>query len=400
MNGRALLLACLLTSTWGCGANGGSSARRQPDAGDDAAEDAGADAASDDAEAGAVVDGSDGSVSPACAALASKLGSALDQARKQSGGPGAVLAVTTPSCGRWVGASGESTKGVALQASDVFRVGSITKTFVATSVLTLVASGAVGLEDPLEKWLPGFPNGAAITLHQVLNHTSGIFNYTDDATFDQTVAQDPATVWTPQQLVDIAAGHPPYFAPGKGWQYSNTDYILLGMLLEKVTGQKAGKVLHADAIDKAALSFTTLAGYEPTAGTLAHGFSTTGADVSTLFDPSYAWTAGAMVASPGDLADWAVALYGGSILDAKTLGLMLQTVDTGAQGIHYGLGVFVWDPSVVGGTRGWGHPGDIDGYHSQMLYLPDKKTAIVAIVNSDAADPNGVTVAALKVLLP
>jgi D-alanyl-D-alanine carboxypeptidase len=172
------------------------------------------------------------------------------------------------------------------------------------------------------------------------------------------------------------------------------------MLLEKVTGQKAGSVLHQDAIDVASLHFTTLDGYEPTLGTLAHGFSSTGVDVTTLFDPSYAWTAGAMVASAGDLADWAVALYGGSVLSQNALTLMLDTVDTGTPGVRYGLGVFVWDASVVGGTAGWGHPGDIDGYHSQLLYLPAKKTAIVSIVNSDNADPNGVTVAALDILLP
>jgi D-alanyl-D-alanine carboxypeptidase len=311
-----------------------------------------------------------------------------------------VLAVTTPDCGRWAGASGQSTSGVALEPTDVFRIGSITKTFVATAVLTLADHGAIALTDPLEKWLPGFPNGANVTLRELLNHTSGVFDYTADSTFQQTVAQNPATVWKPQQLVDLAASHPPYFAPGKGWQYSNTDYILLGMMLEKVTGQRAGRVLHQDGIDVASLHFTTLDGYEPITGTLAHGYSTTGTDVTTLFDPSYAWTAGAMVASPGDLADWAVALYGGSVLSKAALALMLDAVDTGTPGEHYGLGVFVWDASVVGGTVGWGHPGDISGYHSQLLYLPAKKTAIVSIVNSDAADPNGVTVAALNLLLP
>jgi D-alanyl-D-alanine carboxypeptidase len=265
-------------------------------------------------------------------------------------------------------------------------------------VLQLVTAGTVSLTDPLEKWVPGFPNGTSITIREVLNHSSGIFNYTDDTTFQSTEAATPSTAWTPAQLVAIAASHPAYFAPGAGWTYSNTDYILLGMLLEKATGKKAGSALHSLAIDKANLQLTTLDGYEAIKGTLAHGFSTSGADVSSLYDPSYAWTAGAMVSSGGDLLDWAAALYGGSVLDAAALAEMTTAVATGQAGVTYGLGVFVLDPSVTGGTTAWGHAGDIGGYHSQVFYYPAKKIAVASIVNSDSGDPNGVMVAGLGVL--
>ncbi len=387
------LLAIFAGALVGCGSPGSSGAIAA-DAGDPDTL-PGADASMTDAADAA---GDAPSPSPACLAQATSLQKALDKALPTSGSAGAVLAIRTPACGLWVGASGTSTKTIPLAPTDVLRVGSITKTFVSAAVLQLVTAGTVSLKDSLEKWLPGFPNGAGITLTELLNHTSGIFDYTQDATWQQTVSSTPGTVWTPAQLVTIAASHPPSFAPGQGWGYSNTDYILLGQLLEKVTGKPAGSVLHQDGIDPAALESTSFPGYEPIKGTLAHGFSTSGQDVSTLFDPSYAWTAGAIVASAGDLANWAVALYGGSILSAAALATMLQTVPTGVAGESYGLGVFVLDASLTGAGPAWGHAGDINGYHSQMFYFPSAKAAVVAMVNSDAGDPNAISLAALDVL--
>src|SRR4029079_18476272 len=96
----------------------------------------------------------------------------------------------------------------------VLRIGSVTNTFAAAVVLQLAAEGSLGLDDALETWLPGFPGGAGITLRQMLNHTSGIFNYTTDPTWVATIQTEPMKVWTPQELVDLAAAHPPYFAPG------------------------------------------------------------------------------------------------------------------------------------------------------------------------------------------
>ena len=153
-----------------CGGSGGNSAG--PPGGDsgttlDAAVEATVDAHADARpDAGATVDAGDAAVdallSPACAMRAASLQTALDQAKGQS--PGAVLAVLTPDCGKWVGATGTSTPGTPLDPGDVLRIGSITKTFVATAVLQLVTAGTVSLADPLEKWVPGFPNGTAITV--------------------------------------------------------------------------------------------------------------------------------------------------------------------------------------------------------------------------------------------
>jgi D-alanyl-D-alanine carboxypeptidase len=337
-----------------------------------------------------------------CSAQAGALQQGLDQAvapwEADGGLAGAVLGVSTPGCGTWIGASGKSTSTVPLAGADVFRVGSITKTFVATAVLQLSTAGTLALTDPLEKWVSGFPNGANITIDELLEHTSGIYDYTDDPTWQSTVSMTPGTVWTPAQLVQIAAGHTATFAPGQGWGYSNTNYILLGMIVEKATGKAAGEVLHSLAIDEAALPDTTLPGYEAIKGTLAHGYATSGQDVSTLFDPSYAWTAGAMVSSASDLVDWASRLYGGALLPASTLSLMLDGVPTGMTGVLYGRGVFIFQPAATGAPLSWGHSGDINGYHSQMFYFPGSKTVVVSLVNSDSADPNAITVVALTAL--
>ena len=365
------------------------------DASHDATRDAGGDAAGD-AGRPTLHDAA------GCEAQGKDLQMQLDQAvlswQTDGGVSGAVLGVSTPGCGTWTGASGLSTATLPVTVTDDFRVGSITKTFVATAVIELEAEGKLSFSDALEKWVTGFPNGSGITLDQLLHHTSGIYDYTSDATFDSTESNDPGTVWTPAQLVQIAAGHAAVFAPGASWGYSNTNYILLGLVVEKVTGDDVGKVLHSLAIDKAGLSHTTLAGYEPAVGTMAHGYATTGVDVTTLFDPSYAWTAGAVVSNAPDLVSWASSLYGGNLLSASGLTEMLDTVPTGQTGTLYGRGVFVFDTAATGVATSWGHPGDINGYHSQMSYFPDSKTIIVSLVNSDSADPNAVTVAALTVL--
>lgn len=171
------------------------------------------------------------------------------------------------------------------------------------------------------------------------------------------------------------------------------------MLIEKVTGAPVGKAIRQRLLDPLKLTSTSFDGEEPVVGQLAHGFAKTGADVTTAFDASYAWSAGAMVASAANLLDWSKALYGGSVLDPKLLAQMETTVDTGIQpGVSYGLGVFEFDASVAGDVA-FGHLGDIPGYHSQMFYWPKEKIAVVDIVNSDKGSPNPIAAAVIPVLI-
>ncbi|APR78275.1 D-alanyl-D-alanine carboxypeptidase [Minicystis rosea] len=340
--------------------------------------------------------GTGGGMNDACAKQATDLQTLLEQ-NKPKVAPGAILAVSTPACGVWVGATGNATKSEPMKPDDVFRIGSTTKTFVSARVLKLVEAGKVTLDDTLEQWLPGFPGGDGISVRQLMNHTSGIFDFTADTTFQSTVNGNPKMHWDPQALVDVAAKHPPYFAPGADFHYSNTNYILLGMLVEKATGNALGKELRDSLLTPAALTSTSFAGEEPVVGHLAHGFQGD-FDVTSVIDPSYAWAAGAMVSSGADLVHWASALYGGEVLAPGTMDALLTTVDTGQPGFGYGLGVFVGDASVALDTI-VGHGGDIPGYHTDMWYLPNQKIAFAVVVNADGATPGDVTAAVLQYFL-
>jgi D-alanyl-D-alanine carboxypeptidase len=338
----------------------------------------------------------------ACVARAASLQKLLDDTLPQTKAPGAVLSVSTPDCGLWSGATGTSTPKEPMKPGDLVRIGSVTKTFVASVVLELVGEGKLALDDRLEQHHPGFPGGAGITIRQLMNHTSGIFNYSDDKTWEAAVAQDPKRKWQPQELVDVAAGNPPYAAPGKLFHYSNTNYILLGMIVETLTQSTIAAEIRERLLDPQKLAHTTFDGAEPLAGTLAHGYGPSPAkgDMTTVFDPSWAWSAGAMVSTSADLVAWAKALYGGGVLSQALFGDMIaDPVPTQQAGVSYGLGVFELDASVALDTA-YGHGGDIPGYHTPMWYLPKEQLALAATVNSDDGSPNPITAAVRIALVP
>jgi D-alanyl-D-alanine carboxypeptidase len=226
----------------------------------------------------------------------------------------------------------------------------------------------------------------------LLNHTSGIFNYTDDSTFQQGMGKP----WTPIDLVHLATAHAPYFAPGAGWQYSNTNYILLGMIAESAGGAPLATQIRDRDRTPAHLDHTFLDGSETLDGTLAAGFHGT-ANVTHAIDPTGAWAAGAIVASGADVAEWAAALYGGdAVLGASERDLL--TADPADNG-SYGLGVIILPASnSLGNGIGLGHDGQIPGFASQMFYFAQTQLALVSIVDDDGGDPNAVSLAALEAL--
>jgi D-alanyl-D-alanine carboxypeptidase len=304
----------------------------------------------------------------------------------------AVMVVRNPACGARVLFSGPSK----IDATRLHRIGSVTKTFVAAVILTLAKDGALGLDDKLSKWVPDVTNGDNITIRQLLDHSSGLFNYTDDKAFWK---ESPSKVWTPRQLVDVSLRNPVYFAPGTSWHYSNTNFILLGMIAETAGKAKIGALVRTRVLAKAGLASTFFDGEEPVTGTLAPALDSRGGDATTVADPSWAWAAGAMVATPGDLATWIEKVGSGAFYDAATQKELLTTVPTDSNGLDYGLGIMVFGPSITGGGgTGIGHGGDIQGYHTQAFYFPDRKTTLVSIVDSDSDSPNDVSIEALKVL--
>lgn len=347
---------------------------------------------------GAVVGqgGAGGSAPDACDLQADRLQQALESTHSESmifGG--AAMAVISPSCGKWEGATGMANETEAMTPAYLMRIGSVTKTYVSATVLTLAADGMLSLDDPLDTWVSGVPDGDVITISMLLNHTSGIYSFTDDSAFIQEAASDPTQSYTPQQVVDVALTHSPVFAPGTSWSYSNTNYILLGMIIEAVTGSSLASAMRTRVLDPVGLDDTYLDGDDVVPDAMARGYGAWGGDSTTIIHPSVTWAAGSMVATVGDVADWASALYGGSILADTELDLMLEMVDIGAPGLQYGLGVFEYGESFLG-ADGIGHGGDISGYHAEMVYLTPDGTMIAAATNSNFS---GFSVAYLEAAL-
>ncbi len=304
---------------------------------------------------------------------------------------GATLAIVTPNQGTWVGASGYSDLAAqtAMVAEDRFQIASLTKPFVATVVLQLMEEGKLGLEDPVDRWLPpsvlaSVPFAEKITIRQLLNHTSGIHDYTDpDTPFGQDLVHSAFRSWRPQELVAQIEGAAPYFAPGAAgqWHYSNTNYILLGLVVEAATGSTVALEIRRRILEPLRLRDTFFAGEEKIAGGFVRGYwdirQQGNLDDLTDVQPSSTWAAGAMVSNAADVARFTEALFGGELLKSETLNQMLSFVEA-EDGGGYGLGISRFDTPW---GRAWGHTGSILGYESLMLYLPDSGVTAVALLN-------------------
>ena len=247
-----------------------------------------------------------------------------------------------------------------------FRVGSMTKSFVAVAALQLVAQGRLRLDDTVERWLPGLvPDGQDITLRMLLNHTSGLFDFTADEAFLAEVLADPTKRWSPYELIAVANRHPPTFPPGAGWSYSNTGYIVAGLMIETASGRDLEWLIRHRIIKPLRLNHTTFPTGPNIPGYHAHGYlppSLTGAGYQevTRISPSAVWAAGAMISNAADLRTFYEALLGGRLLPPAELGQMLTTVPV-APGFDYGLGIYA--EQYPCGTA-WGHNGAILGYLS------------------------------------
>jgi len=268
-------------------------------------------------------------------------------------------------------------------------VGSLTKTFVATVVLQLVAQHVLSLSDTVGRWLPGLVrNGASITIQELLQHTSGIYSYTNDPGFQQALATDPTRVWRPTELVRIAVTHPLLFPPGTSFAYSNTDYVLLGMIIQAATGQSADQELQARIFRPLGLRDTYLPYADPhlrvpyAHGYLLHQPGAPGPADATVMSPSWAGAAGGIVSTAADLARFSTALLTGKLLPAAQLQQMMTAIPIpGGQGVGYGLGVQSLPLSCV---TAWGHQGSFSGYFSNAFTTTTGSNQAVVLVNADA----------------
>ncbi|WP_405583219.1 serine hydrolase domain-containing protein [Streptomyces sp. NBC_01190] len=312
-----------------------------------------------------------------------------------------VLAESTGPGGRRYATAGtaDPTTGAPVRPADTFRIGSSTKTFVATVMLQLVGEGRVSLNDTVDHWLPGVVSGNGndgrnITVRQLLQHTGGLYDYTDDLPAIASTANFQADRFkhtNPEQLVAIAMRHKPYFAPGTNWHYSNTDYILAGMIIQRATGNTWGHEVQQRIIEPLGLRHTKVPGDDPYLhGPHLEGYSNFGSGPAinvTDVNMSRGGAAGELVSTAADLSRFYRALVGGRLLPPAQLAQMQTTVpvnedfNTVWPGARYGLGL-MWIPLKCGGGY-WGHGGDVNGYSTRDGVSPDGKRSVVVEETGD-----------------
>jgi D-alanyl-D-alanine carboxypeptidase len=312
----------------------------------------------------------------------------------RDGAPGAVVVVRTPTGTRRAARGlGQRDPRVAMRATDRFRAGSITKTFVATVVLQLVAEGKLDLDDRVDRRLPGLlRDGGSITIRELLNHTSGLFDYVDDnAWAGQAVAQ-PDRRWSPRELVAFATAHALLFPPGTSWWYSNTNYVVLGLVVEAVTGSTLGDQLRRRIFEPLGLTATSFPTETTIEGAHAHGYVGSGTlswlppnvliDATTLVSPTFAWAAGALLSNGDDVTRFYAALLGGRLVRTDLLAAM-RSASPATRGTpwNYGLGLMQFQTTC---GPAYGHLGDTPGYRTAVYAKADGRRVAAAMINIDA----------------
>ncbi len=273
---------------------------------------------------------------------------------------GAAAGVWIPGRGTWVRALGFGNLATMapFAVTDKIRIASITKTDVATAVLQLVDSGRLGIDDVLEKDVPNVSNGDRGTIHQLLNMTSGIFSFSEDDAFTAAFERHPLMAFTPDQAVEIAGRHAPDFSPGTSLHYSDTNYVLLGIIAEQVTGQSIETLITAGILKPFGLNDTSFLITPDMPDSYARGYfedPKTGEvrDV-TRSNPNVAWTAGAIISTLSDLKTWAAGVAAGALLEPATQAARLAATAFPGSPYRYGLGLL----EVLGFV---GHNGGILG---------------------------------------
>ncbi len=328
--------------------------------------------------------------------------------------PGVVVHLRSRDDGDWSATFGtrEIGKDVPLSTDDHFRVGSNTKTMTSTVILQLVQEGVLELSDAVSAFWPGVPNGDKITIAQLSEMRSGLYSYTFDREFNETLDNEPQKAWTPEELLTIGFAHAPNFDPGERFDYCNTNTVLLGVIIEKLTQMSASEAFKQRIFEPLGLTHTSLPDRtdssipEPHPQGYAFGTNVSTIDTFALppsehaaakagrlrprnetnANPSWAWTAGGAISTVGDLATYVKALVGGGLLDEPTHRLRLESIrptdpaDPGSAG--YGLGIARFGPSVMG------HDGQLPGFMTFMGYDPQAENTIIVATNL-ATTPEG-----------
>lgn len=326
------------------------------------------------------------------AALPTDLVAALNAAARSSfaeaAAPGAIVGVRTPQ-GTWTQAYGQAdpATGAPMAVGMHTRIGSVTKTFTGTLIMQLAEQGKLRLDDPIDRYVPGIPNGDRVTLRLLANMTSGVASYTQSTQFTDTYFSKPETIFTPDQLIAVGISESPIFEPGAQFNYSNTNTVLLGEVIEKVTGQPVAAVLQELVLGPLGLANTSWPGESteipvpyPQGFTLQGDAATPDAPSNaTHWNPAWGWTAGELISNMDDLLTYDRALATGQGLLAPATQAERLRSFPGAAG--YGI--------AMGCIDGWvGHTGELPGYNTSVFHDTKNDTSVVVQTNSDIASGN------------
>ncbi len=320
--------------------------------------------------------------------------------------PGAMVVVETPA-GTHRLSYGTTTLGEENPptSSTHFRIGSVTKTMTAAVILQLVSEGQLSLDDPIGSYVDGVPDGQTVTIAQLLEMRTGLRNYLDTTGFATTFRADPTHVWAPQDLLDLSFAEPMTFGPGGGYDYSNTNTILLGMVAEDIEAKPLASIMSERLFQPLGMDATSL----PDAATFdmpdpsSHGYQygllqvadapLTAAEQAsaesgvllpndvTIQSPSWSWAAGGVVSTADDLEVWIRALNDGKVLDAATQQRWrdsLQVVDPEDPKLSYGYGIGQIRFGDVGLTY---HEGQLPGFNTMAIDDADNEVTIVVWTN-------------------
>ena len=337
----------------------------------------------------------------------------LDRLMRDLAVTGAVVLVRSPEHGDWATTMGtrtwHGTEPVTL--ADHVRVGSNTKTWTATVILQLVDEGRIALDDPVSMYRPDVPNGENITIAQLLDMRSGLANYTENLELNEQMDSNPGRVWDPEELLAMGLAEPPAFPPGEGFLYSNTNYVLLGVIIEQLTGVPVEQVFQDRIFDPLGLSGTSFPARTDASVPQPHPqMYTFGTNVETIdslvlppdvqaaavagtlepmdvtdANPSWGWTAGAGISTAPDLADYVEDLVDGCLLSPQLQQQRIESIqprdpdDPASPG--YGLGLARFGPV-------YGHSGELPGTNSFMGHDPVRDITVVTWA-STAPAPNG-----------
>jgi D-alanyl-D-alanine carboxypeptidase len=325
----------------------------------------------------------------------------LHRAGSFPGGTAGVALADGTSFGIAVGVSDRATRAE-MRPSDRLLLGSVGKTYVSAVALQLVHEGKLALDEPIAKylgqepWLPKLPNATAATVRQLMNHTSGLVRYELNPKFTADLTASPDKIWTVEDRLSYLFGSTPPFAAGSGWEYSDTNYIVLGAIVERVGGASYYEQLGQRILRPLSLKDTVPADTRSVPG-LVQGYAGENnpfggrdamiEDGRLVISPQFEWTGGGLAATAEDLARWAKRLYEGKVIDASLMDDLFDGVPArlGPE-TKYGLGVII-RPTALGVT--YGHSGFMPGYQADVMYFPSLGAAVAVQVNSSAAKSTG-----------